>query len=120
MAVEGYLDYCAHNGISVTIDSARAYMDDVTRRGLARQPQLWKEGLNWFSRAGRQHTSVAHGVVPAFHQADSGAVPWEQRLIERLPIQHDAWRTEQTYREWARRLADLVRPRELEAATEKM
>src|SRR6266478_5550267 len=46
MAVQGYLDYCAHNVISVTTESARAYMDDVTRRGLARQPQLWKEGLN--------------------------------------------------------------------------
>src|SRR5882672_2207218 len=117
MAVEGYLDYCAHNGISVTTDSARAYMDDVTRRAVARQPELWKEGLNWFFRAGRQHTSVASGAVPALHQADTGAAAWEQRLIERLRIQHYAWRTEQTYREWAWRLADSVRPRDLEKAT---
>jgi len=117
MAVQGYLDYCAHNVISVTTESARAYMDDVTRRGLARQPQLWKEGLNWFFRAGRQHTSVEQGGVPALHQADTGAVAWEQRLIERLRIQHYAWRTEQTYREWAWRLSDFVRPRELETAT---
>ena len=40
MAVQGYLDYCAHNAISVTTESARAYMDDVTRRGLARHPEL--------------------------------------------------------------------------------
>src|SRR5437879_5084765 len=33
MAVQGYLDYCAHNAISLTTESARAYMDDVTRRG---------------------------------------------------------------------------------------
>ena len=32
---------------------------------MARQPELWKEGLNWFFRAGRQHTSVARGAVPA-------------------------------------------------------
>ena len=117
MAVQGYLDYCAHNVISVTTESARAYMDDVTRRGLARQLQLWKEGLNWFFRAGRQHTSVVEGGVPALYQADTGAVAWEQRLIERLRIQHYAWRTEQTYREWAWRLSDFVRPRELETAT---
>jgi len=117
MAVEGYLDYCAHNAISVTTDSARAYMDEVTRRAVARQPELWKEGLNWFFRAGRQHTSVARGAVPALHQADTGAAAWEQRLIERLRIQHYAWRTEQTYREWAWRLADFVRPREVETAT---
>jgi len=60
---------------------------------------------------------VAQGAVPALHQADTGAVAWEQRLIERLRIQHYAWRTEQTYREWAWRLADFVRPRELETAT---
>src|SRR5205085_7354699 len=117
MAVQGYVDYCGHNGISVTTESARAYMDDVMRRGLAREPELWKEGLNWFFRAGREHTSVTRGAAPALNQADTGAVAWEQRLIERLRIQHYAWRTEQTYREWAWRLADFVRPRELEAAT---
>jgi len=117
MAVQGFVEYCAHNAISVGIESARAYMDDVTRRGLARQPELWKEGLNWFFRAGRERTSVARGPGPRLHQADTGAVAWEQRLIERLRIQHYAWRTEQTYREWAWRLADFVRPGELEAAT---
>ena len=117
MAVQGYLEYCAHNAISVSIESARAYMDDVTRRGLARQPDLWKEGLNWFFRAGRQRAPAGRGAVPALSQADTGAAPWEQRLIERLRLQHYAWRTEQTYREWAWRLADFVRPRELEAVT---
>jgi len=119
MAVQGYLDYCAQNAISVAVESARAYMDDVTRRGLARQPELWKEGLNWFFRAGRELTAVARGAVPALAQADTGAAAWEQRLIERLRRQHYAWRTEQTYREWSWRLADFVRPRELEAATDE-
>ena len=58
MAVDGYVEYCGHNGISVTTESARAYMDEVARRGLARHPELWKEGLNWFFRTGRKHTSV--------------------------------------------------------------
>jgi len=52
MAISGYLEYCALNAISVTTASARAYMEDVQRRGLARQPDLWKEGLN------------CHGVRP--------------------------------------------------------
>ena len=138
MAVEGYLEYCAHNAISVTTDSARAYMDEVTRRAVARQPELWKEGLNWFFRAGRQHCGTwpsdggrvvragladsvegGNGRVPSPGQADTGAMAWEQRLIERLRIQHYAWRTEQTYREWAWRLADFVRPREVEMATDE-
>ncbi len=48
MAVRGCLEYCAFKGISVSVPSARAYMDDVERRGLARQPDLWKDGLNWY------------------------------------------------------------------------
>jgi integron integrase len=121
LAIQGYLDYCAHNGISVTTESARAYMDDVTGRGLARQPELWKEGLNWYFKAGRKRCGTASetrsGSLPTIGQADTGAEAWEQRLIERLRIQHYAWRTEQTYRDWAWRLADFVRPRKLEAAT---
>ena len=120
MAVQGYVDYCAHNGLSVTTESARAYMDDVTRRGLARQPELWKDGLNWFFTAGREHCGTrsgeAGGSTPSLGQADTGAEPWERRLIERLRMEHYAWRTEQTYREWAWRLADFVRPRDLESA----
>jgi integron integrase len=117
MAVSGYLEYCARNAISVTTASARAYMDEVLRRGLARQPELWKEGLNWFFREGRQRTSArGKGVGPVSGQADTGAEAWERRLIERLRIQHYAWRTEQTYREWAWRLADFIRPRSLEQA----
>src|SRR6266404_3967038 len=52
MAVEGYLDYCALNAISVTTDSARAYMDDVTRRAVARQPELWKKDKTGFFEPG--------------------------------------------------------------------
>ncbi len=54
MAISGYLEYCSYNALSVTTASARAYMDDVLRRGLAKHPEAWKEGLNWFFRTGRR------------------------------------------------------------------
>src|SRR5256886_9663075 len=41
---------------------------------------------------------------------------WESRMIERLRLQHYSWRTEQTYRDWARRFAAFVKDRELEQA----
>jgi hypothetical protein len=73
LAVAGYLEYCARNGLSVTAASARAYMGDVVRRGLAKQPQLWKDGLNWFFRAGRQHCAATRpDGVPTLGQADTG------------------------------------------------
>jgi integron integrase len=121
LAVGGYLEYCGRNAISVTMPSARAYMEDVIRRGLAKHPQLWKDALNWFFREGRRHCSAAPQLVdralPTLGQADTGAQAWERRLIERLRIQHYAWRTERTYREWAWRLAEFIRPRDLESAT---
>ena len=120
LALGGYLEYCSRNAVSVTTPSARAYMDDVVRRGLAKHPQLWKDALNWFFREGRRHCGaaslLADRALPTLGQADTGAEPWERRLIERLRLGHYAWRTEKTYREWAWRLAEFIRPRELESA----
>jgi hypothetical protein len=48
MAIQGHLDYRTQNGASVTIATARAFMSDVERRGIARQPQFWKDRINWF------------------------------------------------------------------------
>jgi hypothetical protein len=74
LALSGYLDYCSHNRVSVTTGSARAYMEDVIRRGLAKQPLLWKEGVNWFFRMGRGHcTAEPLSGVPSLGQADTGA-----------------------------------------------
>jgi len=121
LALNGYLEYCSRNAVSVTTPSARAYMDDVIRRGLAEHPQLWKDALNWFFREGRQHCEAAPRLVdhamPTLGRADTGTQPWERRLIERLRIQHYAWRTEKTYRQWAWRLGHFIRPRDLESAT---
>jgi hypothetical protein len=120
MAVGGYLEYCSRSTVSVTKASAQAYMSDVIRRELAKHPQLWKDGLNWFFREGRRHCGtaplLADHALPTLGQADTGAHPWERRLIERLRIQHYAWRTEKTYREWAWRLAEFISPRDLETA----
>ena len=79
LAIDGYVEYCARNGVSVSTASARAFMDDVSRRGLAKHPPLWKEGLNWFFRMGREHGStLPSGSVPTLGQADTGAAPWER------------------------------------------
>ena len=121
VALGGYLEYCSRTGVSVTTASARAYMEDVIRRGLAQDPELWKDALNWFFREGHRHCGTAPRLtdraLPTLGQADTGAQPWERRLIERLRLQHYAWRTERTYREWAWRLAEFIRPRELETAS---
>ena len=117
LAIASYLDYCRRNGLSVTLESARGFVSDAQRRQLARNPQLWKEALNWFFREGRLHSALRPTGVPSAGQADTGRTPWERRLIERLRLNHYSWRTEQTYREWAWRFAQFLGHRDLESAT---
>ena len=115
-AIGGYLDYCRLNGVSVATGSARGFMSDALRRGLTQQGQLWKDALNWFFQEGAKRAALQPDGVPTLGRADTGRTPWESRLIERLRLKQYSWRTEQTYREWAWRLARFVGARGLEAA----
>jgi hypothetical protein len=96
LAISGYLDYCRRNGLSVSLESARAFMADAERRRLAHNPKLWKEGLNWFFKEGQRTSGPTLPGVPSVGCADTGETPWERRLIERLRLNHYSWRTEQT------------------------
>jgi len=118
VAISGYLDYCRHNGISVTTESARAYMADAQRRQLARNPKLWEEGLNWFFREGRRSSGRGLPGTPSVGAADTGRTDWERRMVERLRLGHYSWRTEQTYREWARRFYLFRDEKEMDEATD--
>lgn len=42
--------------------------------------------------------------VPSKGAADLGGAPWERKLVARIREKHLAWKSEQTYRYWARRL----------------
>jgi hypothetical protein len=92
-------------------------MADAQRRKLARNPELWKQALNWFFKEGRRTSGLEPPGVPSVGRADTGRTDWERRLIERLRLGHYSWRTDQTYREWAWRLAGFMGRRGLEAAT---
>lgn len=116
-AIESYLDYCLNNGLSVNKESARGFIEDAVRRGLTREPEVWKEGIRWYFREGFKYGRLQPPGVPSLGQADTGRTPWEARLIERLRLKKYSWRTEQTYREWARRLEAFMAGRPLESAT---
>ena len=118
-AIEGYLDYCLRNGLRVGVESARGFVDDALRRGLTPDVPIWKEALNWFFHEGHKRCAPQPEGVPSLGHADTGKVPWESRLIERLRLKHYSWRTERTYREWAWRLAHFVGERGLESATDE-
>ncbi len=115
-AIAKYLDYCVLNGESVTVETAREFMSDGMRRKLVPDDLQWREALNWYFRQGGKRCSTKPLSVPSFGRADTGETKWESRMIERLRLQHYSWRTEQTYRDWARRFAAFVKDRELEQA----
>lgn len=81
LAISGYLEFCRHNGVSVSLQSARGYMSEAERRGLAHNPKLWKDGLNWFFKEGSRSSGLRPSGVPTVGQADTGRTPWERRLI---------------------------------------
>ena len=54
--------------------------------------------------------------VPPLARADLGQTPWERRLVEKIRVRHLSWRTEQTYRGWAWRLAHFLGVRPVESA----
>ena len=49
--------------------------------------------------------------VPTLAAADLGKTDWERRLVQVLRSRHYQWRTEQTYRGWARRFAEWLQVR---------
>ncbi len=94
-AIEAYLDYCRRNGLSVAVGTARDFMADATRRGLAKDAASWKKGLNWFITTGRKTSGPLPPGVPSLGYADTGQTDWERRLIERLRLNQYSWRTVQ-------------------------
>jgi integron integrase len=100
-AIEAYLEYCALNHCPVNVQSARQFIADQERRGGRLDLAGWKAGLNWYFREGKAALAPRPDGVPSLGRFDAGATEWEKKLIERLRLLHYAWRTEQTYREWA-------------------
>ena len=115
----GFLEFCRQRQAGTTVALARAYVE-LARLEQAPAParlQEWKDGLNWFFRLGREASSAALRGAPPLARSDLGRTEWEQRLVARLRLKGVSWRTEQTYRGWAWRLARFMGRRPLASAT---
>jgi len=114
-----FLRFCQQRGAVATMALAREYVE-LARLKQAPAParlQEWKEGLNWFFRRGQEASRAALRGVPPLARSDLGRTDWEQGLVARLRLKGFSWRTEQTYRGWAWRLARFLRGRSLATAT---
>jgi integron integrase len=102
-----------------TVALARVYVElqRLERAPGPAQLQAWKDALNWLFRCRRCPPGAVLTGVPPLGRADLGRTPWERRLVEKIRVRHLSWRTEQTYRGWAWRLADFLGERPVESAT---
>jgi len=66
------------------------------------------------SMPGHKMTKCDHAPMAA---SDLGGADWERALIRAVREKGFLWRTERTYREWATRFAQFLRPRSPYAAT---
>lgn len=126
-----FLRFCKQTRQAATIPAARQFIRDrQVQRVLSEPDRLqWQEALNWFFReAGRQRhpptDPSAHPPadfsaragpvltgVPTLGAADLGRAEWERLIIRELRTRHYAWRTEQAYREWAKRFVRWLEAR---------
>jgi len=68
-------------------------------------------GARAYSRTG---TGNRMADIPPLGKADLGGEPWERKLVARIRELHLAWKTETTYRHWARRLVRFCAPKQVE------
>ena len=113
-----FLRFCreAHAPASVTL--ARQFLERTVV-----EPARAREALRWLFHAARQTSSstapksdtapsISPGSrLPPLARDDQGNLLWEHTLIAALRRRGFLWRTEMTYRDWASRFAEFVRPR---------
>jgi hypothetical protein len=105
--VNGFADAVGRvNGFADAVGRVNGFADAVGRNDGA--PELRSGG------------AVAAGVrrsdTPKAARADMGGPEWEKRLIAACRERGFQWRTEETYRMWAVRFADFIKPRGPETA----
>lgn len=129
-AIMGYLKHLKDAHLRASLASAKAYFDAEKEAGHDRVEE--REAVRWFFRAAKRRNTEAgvrteelgigeRGVedAPAVivpEKADLGATPWERKLVEKLRVGHYQWRTETSYREWARRFCTWLGKKTLKEA----
>lgn len=130
--IVGLLTACKAARRPVSTGFIRWYLG---RRGLTEvERQYEREALKWFFQEAKRIGGVTHrhgafvppaadvaaleaqprrnaGVPPPQAANDLGHTEWERALVAAMRQRGFLWRTEQTYRGWARQFADFVQPR---------
>lgn len=123
-AVIAFLGACGRERRPASVAFARSFVAEVTKERGAVRAAMVREALRWFVSLGKYRpdwsvfafdcTPTApdrqrEGVPPPASK-DMGRVDWEVDLVRTIRTRGLLWRTETTYREWAWRFANKLRP----------
>lgn len=124
-AILTFLHRCKVARAPATVALAKIHLD---KRG-AGEGSSEREALRWFFSRGRRGSLPRAAPVAAARRVrhaepmrareDRGGADWERDLIAACRVRGFLWRTEETYREWARRFAGFLMPRSPYAADER-
>jgi hypothetical protein len=108
-----YLKYLKSARSRASIGSVLEYLRNLDEQG--RPTETARSALRWFFQAAaHQMRSGIDEIAPVSpepvqvirtERSDVGGPPWEQRMVAVLRTRQLQWRTEETYRGWARRFA---------------
>ncbi len=117
-AIFGLLVYCKERRLRISITVIKGYLSDLANQG--KPVDDTKIALRWFVRAARLHGDAEGPVLvpgpgsdramPSLGPSDTGEAAWEKALVSVARRRGLSWRSEQTYRGWARRFVDFVHP----------
>jgi len=120
-----FLKFCKDEHAPASVMLAKLYLKGLPEQG----PSAAKDALRWFVTKGRVKKIGAMEVAPTNLEPKNAAVGlqrsttpktaatdrgesfWEQRLIAACRERRFLWRTEETYRMWAQRFANFIKPR---------
>lgn len=115
-----FFSYCKRERCVACVATCRAYLEHLDQK-MPKASEYARPALRWFVKAARLHgqegkpirrrmESRSGRTPPPLAAADLGNEPWEQALVATIRKRHLLWRSEQTYRNWARRFAEFIAP----------
>ncbi len=116
-----FFSYCRRERGVACVATCRAYLEHLDEK-MPKASEYARPALRWFVKEARLHGQIGQpirretgshsaGVPPPLAATDLGKEPWEQALVATIRKKHLLWRSEQTYRGWARRFAEFIAPK---------
>lgn len=137
-----YLSFCRRGRVGVTVESAREFITwaQQDKQAQAWQVAGWKEAINWFFRAAKNHVPGSRCQFPGENHRSAAPLPivpqrgegeaignqqsaignspspsWKSAFLTVVRRRNYSYRTEQSYLVWIQRFARFCRSNDLAA-----